>query len=173
MTYVELNAGISRNGRFPRDSDFPRFPVLSSAFSHSPRPHQMTGASAEEFHVQVLSADPRPVDVLLGVNLDGLVLTDKSQANQPHRIELQEINKWSLRDGRLLLYTRPSSASGGDDVVVLLGSTYTLRSVLDALTSCCMQLAPVAQGPFVNLLELYPRECSSTVISDFASGKII
>ena len=105
----------------------------------------MTGASAEEFPVQVLSADPRPVDVLLGVNLDGLVLTDKSQANQPHRIELQEINKWSLRDGRLLLYTRPSSASGGDDVVVLLGSTYTLRSVLDALTSCCMQLAEILE----------------------------
>ena len=105
----------------------------------------MTGASGEQFHVQVLSADPRPVDVLLGVNMDGLVLTDKSQPNQPLRIELREINKWSLRNGRLMLYTRPSSPSGDDDVVVLLGSTYTLRAVLDALTSCCMQLAEILE----------------------------
>ena len=105
----------------------------------------MTGTSGEQFHVQVLSADPRPVDVLLGVNMDGLVLTDKTQPTQPHRIELQEINKWSMRNGRLMLYTRSSSASGGDDVVVLLGSSYTLRAVLDALTSCCMQLAEILE----------------------------
>lgn len=105
----------------------------------------MTGATAEQFHVQV-SADPRPVDVLLAVNMDGIVLMDKSAPSQTHKIELQEINKWSLRNGRLLLYTRSSSSSShGDDVVVLLGSTYTLRAILDTLTSCCMQLAEILE----------------------------
>ena len=100
------------------------------------------------------------MDVLLGVDMNGLVMTDTSCPQQTHRIQLQEITKWSLRHGRLLLYTRsrsampvPSSASSGrhterereDDVVVLLGSAYTLRAILDTLTSCCMQLAEILE----------------------------
>ena len=107
----------------------------------------MTGA-AEQFHVQV-SAEPRPVDVLLNVDIqNGLVMSSKASPSERHTIELQEISKWTLSNGRLLLYTRPQSSSvskNEDDVVVLLGSAYTMRAVLDTITSCCMQLAEILE----------------------------
>jgi len=97
----------------------------------------------ERFHVQVVAAE-RPVDVVLRVGLSGVVIEDKSAPNQQHAIALEEISKWSLRNGRLMLYTRsPSRAE--DDVIVLLGSAYTLRAILDTLTSCCMQLAEILE----------------------------
>jgi hypothetical protein len=96
---------------------------------------------AEQFHVQVASG-PDHTDVLLRVSLSGVVLVEKATRSE-HRISLEEISRWSMKNGKLLMFLR--SGSGEDDVVTLLGSSYTLRGVLDTLTSCCMQLAEILE----------------------------
>lgn len=108
----------------------------------------MTGSDTvgERFHVQISEqAHLPPYDATVEIGMEGLRVFDAPNGTRIlMEIPLNMISRWSMRNSRLLLYTKGAMDSE-ERVVTVIGSQYTIRNVLDTLTSCCMQMAEILE----------------------------
>ncbi|WPT18171.1 Pleckstrin-like proteiny domain-containing protein 1 [Picochlorum sp. SENEW3] len=98
----------------------------------------------ETFSVQVAPENGQPYTVMLEIGMEGVDIRNSEGSMSLMKIPLETISRWSMRGSRLLLFTKNSR--GEEHIVTLVGSQYTIRSVLDTLTSCCMQMAEILEN---------------------------
>lgn len=100
----------------------------------------------ERFHVQVSEqAHLPPYDATVDIGMEGIRVFHAAEGTKClMEIPLDMISRWSMRSNRLLLFTK-SNVDRDERVVTVIGSQFTIRSVLDTLTSCCMQMAEILE----------------------------
>lgn len=77
--------------------------------------------------------------------MDGLALATPDGGRTLRRYPLSHIARWALRGPSLVLYTKaPGDAS--ERVLTLAGDDAGVRSLLDTLTCCCMQMVELLQA---------------------------
>lgn len=102
--------------------------------------------SGERFHVQLSEqAHLAPYDATVEIGMEGLRVYDAPNGTRLlMEVSLDMITRWSMRNSRLLLFTK-GAVEREERVVTVIGSQYTIRSMLDTLTSCCMQMAEILE----------------------------
>lgn len=102
--------------------------------------------SGERFHVQLSEQAHLPAyDATVDIGMEGLRVFDGPQSTRVlMEVPLDMISRWSMRNSRLLLFTK-GAMDREERVVTVIGSQYTIRSMLDTLTSCCMQMAEILE----------------------------
>jgi len=100
----------------------------------------------ERFHVQLSEqAHLPPYDATVDIGMEGLRVFDAPNGTRLlMEIPLDMISRWSMRNSRLLLFTK-GAMDREERVVTVIGSQYTIRNMLDTLTSCCMQMAEILE----------------------------
>jgi len=79
-----------------------------------------------------------PACVLPQIGLDGLFLLSPDTQRTLRKFPLEHVSRWARRGNMLNLYTRtPSDIE--ERTITLQGDDRTIGSVLDTLTSSCMQ----------------------------------
>lgn len=77
--------------------------------------------------------------------MEGFTVLDASSARTLRKFPLHHISRWSMRGSSLVLFTR-SPSDVEDRSMQIAGDETTIRSVLDMLTSCCLQMAEFLQS---------------------------
>ena len=97
---------------------------------------------AEKFYVSLVAEDGYDSErVVCQIGLDGLVLSASDGGHIYHKYPLNHISRWAIRSSNLVLYTKtPSDVE--EKTLTLHGTESVVRSMLDTLTSSCMQYAP-------------------------------
>ena len=124
-------------GPFPR----PGLRVITAHYRQS-QLGQMAGFQAEKFHVSLVpEAGHRSERVGGQIGLDGLELSAQDGGHLYQKYPLNHISRWAIRSTNLVLFTKtPSDVE--ERTLTLHGSEHVVRSMLDTLTSSCMQCAP-------------------------------
>ncbi|KAL6785301.1 hypothetical protein ACKKBG_A03270 [Auxenochlorella protothecoides x Auxenochlorella symbiontica] len=100
----------------------------------------------ERFNVRLAPEEGgSPEPVVVEVGLEGLNLLAPGSGRALRKYPLHHISRWSMRGSSLILFAK-SPVDVEDRTVVLSGDEYTIRSVLDTLTSSCMQMAELLQS---------------------------
>ncbi|KAG7673887.1 hypothetical protein Ndes2526B_g02640 [Nannochloris sp. 'desiccata'] len=100
----------------------------------------------ERFSVRLVPEDGGSSDrVMAEVGMDGFNILSSDGTRTLRKYPLHMISRWSMRGSSLILFTR-SQVDVEDRSVTLQGDEHTIRSVLDTLTSCCMQMAELLQS---------------------------
>ncbi|KAL4856557.1 putative glycosyltransferase [Chlorella vulgaris] len=123
-------------------------PALPSACHRRRRrraAHVLAMAPAERFRVRLLTDDGNAEDVTVEVGMEGFTVWDASSARSLRKYPLHHISRWSMRGSSLVLFTR-SPSDVEDRSMQIAGDETTIRSVLDTLTSSCMQMAELLQS---------------------------
>eukprot|EP00891_Asterochloris_glomerata_P002471 jgi/Astpho2/2471/Aster-04196 len=101
---------------------------------------------SERFNLQMLSEDGYDSDrVVVVIGLDGLLIKTADGSRTLRKYPLNHISRWALRGSSLVLYTK-LPADVEERTVTLQASEGTIRSVLDTLTSCCMQMCELLES---------------------------
>jgi len=88
-----------------------------------------------------------PARVLPQIGLDGLFLLSPDTQRTLRKFPLEHVSRWARRGNMLNLYTRtPSDIE--ERTITLQGDDRTIGSVLDTLTSSCMQCVSDAAPVF-------------------------
>ncbi|KAK2080475.1 hypothetical protein QBZ16_000328 [Prototheca wickerhamii] len=99
----------------------------------------------EKFNVRLAPEDGGPAEAVVAeVGLEGFNLLSLS-GRVLRKYPLHHISRWSMRGSSLILFAK-SPVDVEDRTIVLSGDEYTIRSVLDTLTSSCMQMAELLQS---------------------------
>ena len=72
------------------------------------------------------------------IGLDGLFLLSPDTQRNLRKFPLEHVSRWARRGNMLNLYTR-TPVDVEERTITLQGDDRTIGSVLDTLTSCCMQ----------------------------------
>ncbi|GAB4814907.1 hypothetical protein N2152v2_001953 [Parachlorella kessleri] len=100
----------------------------------------------ERFSVRLVSEDSGSTDrVTVEVGLEGFNILSSDGSRVLRKYPLHHISRWSMRGTSLILFTK-SPVDVEDRTVTLQGDEHTIRSVLDTLTSSCMQMAELLQS---------------------------
>lgn len=108
---------------------------------------KMAGFQAEKFHVSLVPEDGhRSERVVCTIGLDGLELSAQDGGHLYQKYPLNHISRWAIRSTNLVLFTKtPSDVE--ERTLTLHGSEHVVRSMLDTLTSSCMQCVPCLAQP--------------------------
>ncbi|MEW5315269.1 MAG: hypothetical protein WDW38_006711 [Sanguina aurantia] len=79
------------------------------------------------------------------IGMDGLKITTTSDSRTLRSYELSHISRWQSRSNNLVLYTKTPNDME-ERQTTLSGDETTIRSALDTLTCCCMQLCELLQS---------------------------
>lgn len=95
----------------------------------------------ERFRVELQGSDASPsgVPVIVQIGMDGLKVFSAEGLETMLRVyALSNISRWVMRGSTMLLYTKtPSDLE--EKAVSFSGDSRTVQSMLDTLTSSCMQ----------------------------------
>ena len=141
---------------------------FSPSTSQIPRVKKMPG---EKFSVRLVPEEGGPSErVVVEVGMDGFNVLSNDGSRTLRKYPLPHISRWSSRGTSLILFTRSpvrlqcmhthtyntqeltmaipqyTQVDVEDRSVTLQGDEHTIRSVLDTLTSCCMQMAELIQS---------------------------
>lgn len=93
----------------------------------------------ERFHVSLQRPDSFQSDpIIVQVGLDGVKILSPDGQRTMRVYPLSNISRWALRGSFLQLYTK-TPVDVEERQVALQADEATIRSVLDTLTSACMQ----------------------------------
>lgn len=96
---------------------------------------------SEKFRVRLVDSGD---DVVCQVGLDGLIILSSDGYRTLRNFPLNHIARWALRGSSLVLYTR-TPADVEERSLTLQGDDRTIRSLLDTLTCCCMQMVELLE----------------------------
>ncbi|GIL73762.1 hypothetical protein Vretimale_5370 [Volvox reticuliferus] len=100
---------------------------------------------SEKFRMNLVNYDGKTDHVVVQIGLDGLKLLSASDNRTMRSYDLSHISRWQSRGGSLILYTR-TPVDVEERQTTLSADDNTVRSALDTLTCCCMQLAELLQS---------------------------
>ncbi|GLC56985.1 hypothetical protein PLESTB_001170500 [Pleodorina starrii] len=100
---------------------------------------------SEKFRMNLVHHDGQSDRVVVQIGLDGLKLLSASDNRTMRSYDLSHISRWQSRGGSLILYTR-TPVDVEERQTTLSADDNTVRSALDTLTCCCMQLAELLQS---------------------------
>lgn len=96
---------------------------------------------SEKFRVRLVDSGD---NVVCQVGLDGLFILSTDGYQTLRKFPLNHIARWALRGSSLVLYTR-TPADVEERSLTLQGDDRTIRSLLDTLTCCCMQMVELLE----------------------------
>lgn len=96
---------------------------------------------SEKFRVRLVDFGD---SVVCQVGLDGLFILSSDSSRTLRKFPLNHIARWALRGSSLVLYTR-TPADVEERSLTLQGDERTIRSLLDTLTCCCMQMVELLE----------------------------
>jgi hypothetical protein len=106
---------------------------------------QFKGVS-EKFNISLLGEDGYSTErIVCEIGLDGLLVKSSDGQRTLRKYPLNHISRWALRGNNLVLYTK-TPVDVEERTVTLQAGESTIRSVLDTLTSCCMQMCELLQS---------------------------
>lgn len=100
---------------------------------------------SEKFNMSLAQHDGSSDRVIVQIGLDGLKISSSGDNRALRSYELSHISRWQSRAGSLILYTR-TPVDVEERQTTLTAGDHTVRSALDTLTCCCMQLAEILQS---------------------------
>ncbi|GIL49336.1 hypothetical protein Vafri_5718 [Volvox africanus] len=100
---------------------------------------------SEKFRMNLINSDGKCDSVVVQIGLDGLKLLSASDNRMMRSYDLSHISRWQSRGDSLILYTR-TPVDVEERQTTLSANDNTVRSALDTLTCCCMQLAELLQS---------------------------
>lgn len=105
-------------------------------------------AVTEKFYVRLLTDGGYGSErVVCQVGLEGLEITAVESGRTLRKYPLNHIARWAAQGTSLMLYTKtPSDVE--ERTLTLQADETTIRSLLDTLTSCCLQCVAVLPGAF-------------------------
>ncbi|EFJ42554.1 hypothetical protein VOLCADRAFT_119370 [Volvox carteri f. nagariensis] len=101
--------------------------------------------TSEKFRMNLVSHEGQNERVVVQIGLDGLKLLNASDNRTMRAYDLSHISRWQSRGGSLIIYTR-TPVDVEERQTTLSADDNTVRSALDTLTCCCMQLAELLQS---------------------------
>lgn len=99
----------------------------------------------EKFRLSLVNHDGQSERVIVQIGLDGLKVLGLDGKKTLRSYDLSHISRWQCRGSSLVLYTK-TPVDVEERQVTLQGDDQTVRSALDTLTCCCMQLCEILQS---------------------------
>lgn len=124
----------------PRQSRAPSHSAPSQSAQFAPEEPGGPEGSAR-FKVIILPEDGGDIlDVICQVGLDGIKLLDAGRKTTLRIYALENISRWTVRDPTILTFYAKMGGESGEKAVNMSSDERTTRSILDVLTSSCLQL---------------------------------
>lgn len=95
---------------------------------------------SETFYNTTLVDDSGSDDVSLNLSIDGLKVLDRAGRLTKRKIPLEQITRWTRNSDRLTMFVK-TPADLEEKAVSFYSTSATLTSLLDSLTSFCLQCA--------------------------------
>eukprot|EP00892_Ulva_mutabilis_P005323 jgi/Ulvmu1/3162/UM015_0202.1 len=100
---------------------------------------------SETFYNTTLVDDSGSDDVSLNLSIDGLKVMDRAGRLTKRKIPLEQITRWTRNSDRLTMFVK-TSADLEEKAVSFYSTSATLTSLLDSLTSFCLQLVEIMEA---------------------------
>lgn len=101
--------------------------------------------AVEKFRLNFVNNDGHTERVSVQISMDGLKILTIEGGRTIKSYELSHISRWQSRGSSLVLYTK-TTGDIEERQVTFQGDEHTIRSALDTLTCCCMQLCEILQS---------------------------
>lgn len=106
---------------------------------------------SETFYNTTLVDDSGSDDVSLNLSIDGLKVLDRAGRLTKRKIPLEQITRWTRNSDRLTMFVK-TPADLEEKAVSFYSTSATLTSLLDSLTSFCLQCASKRLTSCCNLI---------------------